>query len=178
MLLGSSLIWTGVGAASGPTLLFAAIVLFARPMIYLAALAPTRIDWPTRWWVAWFGPRGLSSLLLVLLAVFAGMPEGGEIFRVACLVVLLSILLHGGTLIWIGRRGPIGRSPELIEIDELRALLADGAPVRPIDVRREAAWAESDEQARGALRLSPDRVVADARVHGLPTDAWLVLYCT
>ena len=80
-----------------PTLLYRRARACSRvPSIYLAALAPTRIDWPTRWWMAWFGPRGLSSLLLVLLAVFAGMPEGGEIFRVACLVVLLSILLHGG----------------------------------------------------------------------------------
>jgi len=179
VLLGSSLIWSGLGAASGPTLLFAAIVLFARPVIYLAALAPTRIDWRTRWWVAWFGPRGLSSLLLVLLSVFAGMPEGSEIFRVACLVVLLSILLHGGTLIWIGwRGGPVARAPELIEVGELRALVGEGTPVVPIDVRREEVWAGSDEQARGARRLSPDRVVADARVLGLPPDAWLVLYCT
>src|SRR6185503_17197315 len=100
VLLGSSLIWTGVSSASGATLAFAAIVLFARPALYLAALAPTRIDWPTRWLLAWFGPRGLSSLLLALLAVFAGAPEGVAIFHVACLVVLLSILLHGGTLIW------------------------------------------------------------------------------
>jgi NhaP-type Na+/H+ or K+/H+ antiporter len=178
VLLGSSLIWSGVGAASGPTLLFAAVVLFARPAIYLAALAPMRVDWRTRWWVAWFGPRGLSSLLLVLLAVFAGLPEGGEIFRVACLVVLVSILLHGGTLIWIGRRGPAARAPELISIAEVQQRIAEGEPVQPIDVRKTASWEESDEQARGARRLSPDDPVADARVHGLPVDTWLVLYCT
>ena len=50
--------------------------------------------------------------------------------------------------------------------------------MRPIDVRKPASWAESDEQARGALRFSPDRPAADARVHGLPPDTWLVLYCT
>ena len=178
VLLGSSLIWTGVGIASASTLGFAAVVLFARPLIYLAALAPTRIDWPTRWLVAWFGPRGLSSLLIVLLAVFAGLPEGGEIFRVACLVVLLSILFHGGTLIWIGRRGAIASPPELIAIAELEDLLEGGEPVRPIDVRKAAIWEESREKARGAVRLSPDRPAADARVLGLPSDAWLVLYCT
>ncbi|TMA34219.1 MAG: hypothetical protein E6J87_07705 [Deltaproteobacteria bacterium] len=178
VLLGSSLIWTGIREASGATILFAAFVLVARPAIYLAALAPTRIDWPTRWLVAWFGPRGLSSLLLALLAVFAGAPDAGVIFHVASLVVLLSILLHGSTLIWIGRRAPVAMAPELIAISEVQALLAAGETVQPIDARKEADWAQSDEQARGALRLSPDRPAADARVHGLPPDAWLALYCT
>jgi NhaP-type Na+/H+ or K+/H+ antiporter len=178
VLLGSSLIWTGVGAASGPTLLFAAFVLLARPAIYLAALGPTRVERPTRWLVAWFGPRGLSSLLLALLAVFARVPEGEAIFRIACLVVLLSIALHGGTLIWIGRRGPVARAPELIGVGELQALRAEGAPIQAIDVRKGADWAASEEQASGALRLSPDRPAADARLHGLPQDTWLVLYCT
>jgi NhaP-type Na+/H+ and K+/H+ antiporter len=182
VLLGSSLIWSGLAAATVPTLLFAALVLLARPIIYLAAFAPARIERPTRWLVAWFGPRGLSSLLLALLAVFAGASEGPEIFRVACLVVLVSILLHGGTLIWIGRRGPADREapadPALITVAELQTLLAAGAPVRPIDVRKDAAWAESDEQARGALRFSPERAAQDARIAGLPADAWLVLYCT
>jgi sodium/hydrogen antiporter len=178
VLLGSSLIWSGVGAASGATIAFATFVLFARPALYLAVLAPTRIDWRTRLLVAWFGPRGLSSLLLALLAVFAGAPESGAIFQVASFVVLLSILLHGGTLIWIGRRGQIGTPPELITIDEVRALIDGGERVIPVDARKVASWEASDEQARGALRLLPDRATADARVLGLPSDAWLVLYCT
>jgi NhaP-type Na+/H+ or K+/H+ antiporter len=178
VLLGSSLIWTGVGAASGATLAFAAFVLFARPALYLAVLAPTRIDWRTRWLVAWFGPRGLSSLLLALLAVFAGAPEGAAIFQVACLVVLLSIGLHGATLIWIGRGGPLPAPREMIGIDELRAQIAAGETVVPIDVRKQASWEASGEQARSAVRLSPDHAVDDARALGLPPDAPLVLYCT
>jgi len=178
VLLGSSLIWSGVGAASGSTLAFAAFVLFARPALYLAVLAPTRIEWRTRLLVGWFGPRGLSSLLLALLAVFAGAPEGAAIFRVACLVVLLSIGLHGATLIWIGRRGPLPAPREMIAIDEVRAQIAAGETLVPIDVRKQASWEASDEQARGAVRLSPDRAVDDARVLGLPSDAGIVLYCT
>jgi NhaP-type Na+/H+ or K+/H+ antiporter/rhodanese-related sulfurtransferase len=202
VLLGSSLIWSGLGAATGSTLLFVAFVLLARPAIYLAAFAPARVPRATRWWVAWFGPRGLSTLLLALLAVFAGLPEGPEVFRIACLVVLVSILLHGGTLIWIGRRSsgaiardaapPISAIPipaqlpaaaptdaELITVGEVQTLLAVGAPVRAIDVRREDAWLDSDEHARGAVRISPRRTTThDARAAGLPVDDWLVLYCT
>jgi NhaP-type Na+/H+ or K+/H+ antiporter len=179
VLLGSSLIWSGVGAATGATWAFAAIVLLARPALYLAVFAPTQVDWRTRAYVAWFGPRGLSSLLLALLAVFAGVPESTAIFQIASLVVLLSIVLHGGTLIWQRRGAPIAARPrELISIEEVRALIDQDERVIVVDVRKPASWEASDEQARGSLRLAPERAVADARVLGLPSDACLVLYCT
>jgi sodium/hydrogen antiporter len=201
VLLGGSLIWSGIPLASGPTLAFAALVLLARPAIYLLAFAPARIDRPAKWIVAWFGPRGLSSLLLALLPVFAGAPEGAEIFRLACLVVLVSIVVHGGTLMWTGRREraaprPAGvpvaapvfvaaptagggpADPERITVAEVEALLAAGAKLIPLDVRRPESRSESEYQARGSVRLSPQLAVADARRLGLPTDAWLVAYCT
>ena len=123
VLLGGSLIWSGLPVATGATLAFVALVLLARPAIYLAAFAPAHIDPPARRLVAWFGPRGLSTLLLALLPVFVGVPEGAAIFRSACLVVLVSIFVHGGTLIWLGRRarraappaaGPKVDGPKLI----------------------------------------------------------------
>ena len=183
VLLGGSLIWSGLPLATGSTLGFAALVLLARPVIYLAAFAPSRVEWPARRIVAWFGPRGLSSLLLALLPVFAGAAEGAEIFRVTCLVVLLSIVLHGGTWMWLarGRATPPGggaAEPELVSAEEVRALLAAGDAVVPIDVRKPDPLAESDVQAAGSRRLSLDGAAADARVLGLPVGAWLVTYCT
>jgi NhaP-type Na+/H+ or K+/H+ antiporter len=167
VLLGSSLIWTGSRRRARMTLLFAALRAdrAARPLsrgVRSRAGRSTARGGSS----AWFGPRGLSSLLLALLAVFAGLPEAAEIFRVACLVVLLSILLHGGTLVWIGRRAPVGQAPELITAAEVQALLAGGETVVPVDVRKEVDWQASNEWARGAVRLSPDRPAADARVHG------------
>jgi NhaP-type Na+/H+ or K+/H+ antiporter len=183
VLLGSSLIWTGVGSATLASIAFAALVLLGRPAVYSLAFAGSGVDHRSRTLVAWFGPRGLSSLLLVLLPVFAGVPGSEALFRVTCLVVLLSVLLHGGALAWTGR----GRAPEpaatdpdadLIRLDELRALREAGAPVAIGDVRAEAAWEESDVRAQGAVRISPDRPAEHAGVLGLPQDAWLVLYCT
>jgi NhaP-type Na+/H+ or K+/H+ antiporter len=186
VLLGGSLIWSGLPLVTGSSLLFAVLVLLARPAIYLAAFAPSRVETRARRIVAWFGPRGLSSLLLALLPVFAGAKEGPEIFRLTCLVVLLSILVHGGTLVWMGRRRagepapPAGAAaePELVSAEQVRALLAGGAPLVPIDVRKPDPLSESDLQAAGSRRLSLDGAAEDARVQGLPSDAWLVTYCT
>jgi sodium/hydrogen antiporter len=97
VLFGSSLIWSGFTVISGATLLFAAVVIFIRPPVYLLSLLGSRVDWRGRLLIAWFGPRGLSSLLLVLLPIFAGLPGSEQLFPICCLVVLLSVVLHGGS---------------------------------------------------------------------------------
>jgi len=89
VLLGSSLIWTGFKVISGPTLLFAAIAVLIRTPVYLLSLLGSGVDGRGRLLIAWFGPRGLSSLLLVLLAVFAGVPGSDQLFAVCSLVVLV-----------------------------------------------------------------------------------------
>jgi NhaP-type Na+/H+ or K+/H+ antiporter len=205
VLLGTSLIWTGVAHAGLRELGFALVVLLARPPVVLAALAGARIDRGQRMLVAWFGPRGLSTLLLVLLAVFLGVPQSEVLFRIACLVVLLSVALHGGALIWMGRRGsgappsaalhprPDAPAPDAtesavgtgavadrvrIQAGELVALRAAGEPIALVDVRSRASWAKAEQQAQGALRMSPDDATRTARRMGLPLDRWIVLYCT
>jgi len=42
----------------------------------------------------------LSSLLLVLLPVFGGIPGSERLFAITCLVVLRSVVLHGGGIAW------------------------------------------------------------------------------
>jgi rhodanese-related sulfurtransferase len=55
------------------------------------------LPWKNRALIAWFGPRGLSSLLLVLLPVFEGLPQSDYLLTTCCLVVLFSVFLHGLT---------------------------------------------------------------------------------
>lgn len=96
VLFGSSLIWSGFSGLTIVTLAFAAIVLLIRPVAFLVALARFRLERRSRRIISWFGPRGLSSLLLVLLPVFAGLPESERLFSICCLVVVISVILHGG----------------------------------------------------------------------------------
>jgi len=97
VLFGGSLIWSGFTVISGTTLLFAIIVLLIRPPVFLVSLVRSGVKRSDQFLIAWFGPRGLSSLLLVLLPVFAGLPESERLFAICCLVVLLSVALHGGS---------------------------------------------------------------------------------
>jgi sodium/hydrogen antiporter len=97
VLFGTSLIWSGFTVITGATLLFAAIIILIRPPVYLLSLYRSRVDKRGQLLIAWFGPRGLSSLLLISLPVFAGIPGTERMFAICCLVVLISVVLHGGS---------------------------------------------------------------------------------
>jgi NhaP-type Na+/H+ or K+/H+ antiporter len=149
VLFGSSLVWSGLAILDGPTLAFAAVALVARPLACLLSLVPTRLSTRSRALIAWFGPRGLSSLLLVLVAVFAGAPDGERLFALSSLVVLLSVVIHGGSLMAVGRLGPRRRAgaPE-----ELAAVAP--APFANAATPGHAAEAEPDAAA-AAPRSGP-----------------------
>jgi NhaP-type Na+/H+ or K+/H+ antiporter len=97
VLLGSSVIWTGLSVINGATLLFTAVAVLIRTPVYLLSLIGSGVDLRGRLLIAWFGPRGLSSLLLVLLPVFAGQAGSQQLFAICSLVVLVSVVLHGGS---------------------------------------------------------------------------------
>jgi NhaP-type Na+/H+ or K+/H+ antiporter len=101
---GASIIWSGLEVADLRTLLFAAIALSVRTVVLLPVLAWTGVERRSRGIIAWAGPRGLSTLLLALLPVFAGIEGSVRLFQIACLVVLLSVLLHGGGIAVFLRR--------------------------------------------------------------------------
>jgi NhaP-type Na+/H+ or K+/H+ antiporter len=103
---GASIIWTGFEVVSWSTLAFAAVALVARTGVLLLVLREGSVDPRSRRIIAWLGPRGLSTLLLALLPVFAGIEGSVQLFQVACLVVLLSVLLHGaGIAVYLRHAG-------------------------------------------------------------------------
>jgi NhaP-type Na+/H+ or K+/H+ antiporter len=196
---GAWLIWTGLEVISVPALIFAVIALAARTAVLLPVLARSGLAARDRRLIAWFGPRGLSSLLLVLLPVFAGMPGSVHLFQITSLVVLLSVLLHGTAIALFLRKdvgpgekletdaGPPAKSapapeavmvPERITIDEMRRLQESGEQVVIADVRTDRTWNPDQVMAKGAVRLPPDDAVRRARQLGLDHHGTVVLYCT
>jgi sodium/hydrogen antiporter len=195
---GAWLIWTGLWVISVPALVFAFIALAARTLVLLPVLARSGLAARDRRLIAWFGPRGLSSLLLVLLPVFAEMPGSVNLFRITALVVLLSVLLHGAAIALFLRKdvGPgapleteaarpapaapasvAATIPERITTAEMRQLQASGERVTVADVRTDRTWNPDQVKAQGAIRLPPDDAVRRARQLGLDHHGTVVLYC-
>lgn len=62
------------------------------------SLVGTGLGRPTVWFVGWFGPRGLASILFALFILEeAELPATDRILEVAAWTIFLSILLHGAT---------------------------------------------------------------------------------
>jgi NhaP-type Na+/H+ or K+/H+ antiporter len=107
---GAGLIWSGLSLlADWRMLLFAAIALSMRTLVLLPVLKGSGVDDRSRRIIALFGPRGLSSLLLILLPVFAGVPGSEQLFTITCMVVLLSVVIHGGGIaLYLRRQAAVG----------------------------------------------------------------------
>jgi NhaP-type Na+/H+ or K+/H+ antiporter len=190
VLFGTSIIWSGVSAASMTTIGFTVAALALRPIAYLPALMPAHLSWKNWAQIAWFGPRGLSTLLLVMLPVFAGIEGSDNLLQICCLVVLVSVVLHGFSPM-ILLRGKAEKRVQLpvrviagepathnprttITLDEFQALKQSGAPVVLVDSRSERTY---DSEVPASVRVHPDRAVADAIRHELPSGATLVVFC-
>jgi len=194
---GTSLIWTGLEVFNLRTLAMAAVALLGRTLVLQLALPRRGMDPMARRLIVWFGPRALSSLLLVLLPVFAGIPGAERLFPIAAMVVLLSVTGHGALLVWAThglKRGEepalpdaegafavphadLVAHPELLTYEELEKLRAAGARIHLLDVRTERAYAGADLKGAGAIRVSPDKAVESVAKLALPRQDWLVAYC-
>ena len=204
--LGTTLIWIGLGSLDWRIIVFAVIALIARPVVLYPMLAGLNLDMRDRRLIAAFGPRGLSSLLLALLPVFARIPNAEQIFTVTSVVVLLSVVVHGGGTAFFLRKSasrgiagpanapaplsrtaaldvaPASQSPKLadplrITIDETRALQGKGESVVIVDARSIRTYDGDPLMAVGAVRVSPDDPVRDATQKRLSQRATLVVYC-
>jgi NhaP-type Na+/H+ or K+/H+ antiporter len=80
----------------------------ARPVAVHLSLAGTQTSGSERWFMAWFGPKGVATMTFSLLVLSQGIVDGGRIFDIAALAVFASIVLHGVSdhagVGWIERR--------------------------------------------------------------------------
>ncbi len=89
-----------------------AIVVFtlfvARPVAVHISVAGTDTSAPERWFMSWFGPKGVATMTFGLFVLGQGIENGNDIFNFAALTVFASIVLHGVTdnagVSWIERR--------------------------------------------------------------------------
>jgi cell volume regulation protein A len=93
-------------AVAVPGLVIAAALIFiARPVAVFVCLAPfRRIGWQAKLFISWCGLRGAAPIVLATFPMLAGAPHAGTLFNVVFFVVLVSSLVQGPLIPWIGRR--------------------------------------------------------------------------
>jgi sodium/hydrogen antiporter len=97
-LFGALIVATGWDHGVPALVAFIAFALIvARPVAVLLALAGTNLAWPLRVFIAWFGPKGVASMLFALLVLKSMAPDANLVFEIASFAILTSILAHGLT---------------------------------------------------------------------------------
>jgi NhaP-type Na+/H+ or K+/H+ antiporter len=188
----------------GLALLFALVaILVVRPVAMGLVLLHARMSLIARAFIAWFGPRGLSALLLALLVVAAGAPQATDLLAITGVVVLVSVLMHGVTATpaarWYGARVAQasvtmaeeressadglfeGEASEVRRVTplELQGMMDESPPPLILDVRSRAHFAKSDGQIPGSVRVLPDQI-REWAIHVDPAAKHrkVVAYCT
>jgi len=96
-LFGAAMLPESLHDIALPAIVFALLSLFViRPAAIALSLTGAPVDWASKAFYGWFGPRGLASVLFALLIVEGAPIEHGQpIFNIVMLTVLFSVILHG-----------------------------------------------------------------------------------
>jgi NhaP-type Na+/H+ or K+/H+ antiporter len=100
---------TGFHHSVPPLVLFVLVVLFvARPVAVLLSFLRTGIPQSEKLFMAWFGPKGVASMLFALFVLKSDVGNSELIFDTAAIAIIASIVAHGLTdtigAQWLARR--------------------------------------------------------------------------
>lgn len=127
-LFGATMLPDALGAITWSVLAFAVFALTLMRMVPVSiSLIGTGLGWRSHLFLGWFGPRGLASILFVLLVLNAEGPLPGFdlIMAVTMVTVGLSVLAHGLTAsplaaLYGAHCNGLEKPPERHPITELR----------------------------------------------------------
>jgi NhaP-type Na+/H+ or K+/H+ antiporter len=100
---------TGFHHSVPPLVLFVAFALFlARPVAVMISFLRTGIPHSEKLFMAWFGPKGVASMLFALFVLKSDVGNNDLIFDTAAIAIIASIVAHGLTdtigAQWLARR--------------------------------------------------------------------------
>jgi NhaP-type Na+/H+ or K+/H+ antiporter len=109
VVFGALIVATGWSGSILALIVFIAFALFvARPAAVLLSFVGVQESRPNKLFIAWFGPKGVASILFALLVVNSSDSNRSLIFDVASFTILCSIVAHGLTdtvgARWLQRR--------------------------------------------------------------------------
>jgi cell volume regulation protein A len=87
-----------IGVAGQGLALGLFLCVIARPAAVMLCLLPFRLPWREQVFLSWVGLRGAVPIVLATFPVLAGVPAGRYLFDVVFFVVVVSVLLQGGTV--------------------------------------------------------------------------------
>jgi NhaP-type Na+/H+ or K+/H+ antiporter len=97
-IFGALIVSTGWDHGIPALVAFIAFALvLARPLAVLASLAGTRLSSPVKLFIAWFGPKGVASMLFALLVLRSKVADADLVFEIASFAIVSSIVAHGLT---------------------------------------------------------------------------------
>ncbi len=113
-VFGALIVATGFHHSIPPLILFIVFALLvARPAAVMLSFLRTGIPRSQKLFMAWFGPKGVASMLFALLVLKSDVADGGLIFDVASIAIIVSIVAHGLTdtvgARWMARRVGLDR---------------------------------------------------------------------
>lgn len=99
LVFGIALLPEGIAHMNSTMILYAVLSLTVIRMIPIAiSLVGAKLRMPTKLFLGWFGPRGLASILFVLLILEESkIAHHNELLAITVITVALSALLHGVT---------------------------------------------------------------------------------
>ncbi len=194
VLFGSMLSGILSMADLGLSLALAALVIFGiRPLVLGAVLSTARMSWGARGFISWFGPRGLNSLLLALIAVAAGVPGAEVLMATVGIVVLASAAIHGASTtpvaLWYERRvsretleeerettaaGLFAHEEDTVHRigpGELKQRMDEGKPTVVLDVRSRSGYEADPSHIPGSVRVLPDEALDWAHARNQDAEA-------
>jgi NhaP-type Na+/H+ or K+/H+ antiporter len=97
-VFGALIVSTGFDHSVPPLILFVVFALVvARPVAVMLSFVRTGIPRPQKLFMAWFGPKGVASMLFALFVLKSQVGDAGLIFDVAAIAIIASIVSHGLT---------------------------------------------------------------------------------
>jgi NhaP-type Na+/H+ or K+/H+ antiporter len=97
-VFGGLIVATGFHHSVPPLVVFVLFALLvARPAAVMLSFVRTGIPRPEKLFMAWFGPKGVASMLFALFVLKSQASAGELIFDIAAIAIIASIVAHGLT---------------------------------------------------------------------------------